>query len=153
MILDSNFLEFIEYLNKEGAKYVLIGGYAVVINGHSRSTGDIDIFIKIDNDNVEKVLMAIDDFGFGSIGFTAEDLTDEGSIVQMGVPPLRIDILNAIDGVTFDEAYKMAIEYEEEGVKMKVMHINHLIQNKEASGRDKDRDDAAALKKIIKKGK
>lgn len=153
MILDFNFLEFIECLNKRGAKYVLIGGYAVVLNGHSRSTGDIDFFIERTEDNIDKVLQAIEDFGFGGIGFTREDLMDEGSIVQMGVPPLRIDILSSLPGVRFEEVWDEANEYEEEGIKLKVININHLIANKLAVGRDKDKADVTALQKILNKKK
>jgi len=153
MILDFNFLEFIECLNKRGAKYVLIGGYAVVLNGHSRSTGDIDFFIERTEDNIDKVLQAIEDFGFGGIGFTREDLMDEGSIVQMGVPPLRIDILSSLPGVRFEEVWENANEYEEEGIKLKVININHLIANKLAVGRDKDKADVTALQKILNRKK
>lgn len=153
MILDINFLEFIECLNKRGAKYVLIGGYAVVLNGHSRSTGDIDFFIERTEDNIDKVLQAIEDFGFGGIGFTREDLMDEGSIVQMGVPPLRIDILSSLPGVRFEEVWENANEYEEEGIKLKVININHLIANKLAVGRDKDKADVTALQKILNRKK
>jgi predicted nucleotidyltransferase len=151
MILDSNFLEFIDCLNRNKANYVLVGGYAVIINGHSRTTQDLDLFIRRTEENVQKVLKAIDDFGFGSIGFTSEDLMDESTIVQMGVPPLRIDILSAIPGVSFDEVINQSKDYEESGIVMKVIHINHLIANKLAVGRNKDMADVSALKRIINK--
>lgn len=85
MILDANFLEFIEYLNKNEVRFVLVGGYAVVLNGHNRSTGDLDIFVERTENNIEKVLKAIDDFGFGSISFTKADLMDKDSLVQIAV--------------------------------------------------------------------
>ncbi len=153
MILDANFLEFIECLNKNEARFVLVGGYAVVLNGHNRSTGDLDIFIERTEENIERVLTAIDDFGFGSIGFTKEDLLDTTSLIQMGLPPIRIDILSDVDGITFEETYKEAKDYEEEGVKMKVIHVNHLIATKLTVGRKKDIADVEALQKIINKGK
>jgi predicted nucleotidyltransferase len=153
MLLDSNFLEFIGFLNKNDVRFVLVGGYAVVINGHNRTTGDLDIFIDIEDSNIDKILKAIDDFGFGSIGFTKDDFKDENSIVQMGVPPLRIDILSSLPGVTFEEVIDSAKDYEEDDVKMKVIHINHLIKNKIAVGREKDNADAKALQNILKREK
>lgn len=151
MILDSNFLEFIECLNKNKVEYILVGGYAVVLNGVNRTTQDLDIFIRRTDENADKVLKAIDDFGFGSIGFTKADLQDKQGIVQIGRPPLRIDILCELPGVDFETAYNEANDYEEEGVKIKVMHINQLITNKLAVARDKDLADAKALQKILKR--
>ena len=153
MILDANFLEFIECLNKNEVRFVLIGGYAVVLNGHSRSTGDLDIFIESTEENAEKVLKAIDDFGFGSIGFTKEDLLDKDGVVQMGTPPIRIDILSNVDGITFEVTFASSKDHVEENVSMKVIHINHLIASKLAVGRKKDIADVEALQKILNKRK
>ena len=88
-----------------------------------------------------------------SIGFTEKDLTDEDVVVQMGRVPYRIDILNAIPGVTFDEAFGSAIVYEENDVKIKCIHINHLLDNKRAVGRNKDLMDVKAIEKILKRKK
>jgi len=153
MIFDSIFLEFIDTLNKNDVRYVLIGGYAAIIHGVNRVTGDIDIFIERSSENAVKVLKAIDDFGLGSIGFTEKDLTDEDVVVQMGRVPYRIDILNAIPGVTFDEAFSSAIIYEENDVRVKCIHINHLLNNKRAVGRNKDLMDVKAIEKILKRKK
>jgi len=153
MIFDSIFLEFIDTLNKNDVRYVLIGGYAAIIHGVNRVTGDIDIFIERSSENAGKVLKAIKDFGLGSIGFTEKDLTDEDVVVQMGRVPYRIDILNAIPGVTFDEAFGSAIVYEENDVKIKCIHINHLLDNKRAVGRNKDLMDVKAIEKILKRKK
>jgi predicted nucleotidyltransferase len=152
-MLNGDFLDFIDCLNKNKVAYVLVGGYAAIIKGHTRTTGDMDIFVERTIENAENVIRAIDEFGFGSIGFTAEDVMDENGFIRMGAEPLRIDILNSIQGVTFDEVYQMAEEYEDEGVKMKVIHINHLIKNKLAAGRPKDLADVRALEKILNKKK
>jgi predicted nucleotidyltransferase len=150
-MFDSNFLDFVECLNKNNVDYVIVGGYAVVINGHSRTTGDMDFFVRRTGENAAKVIKAIDDFGFGSIGFTIADVLDENGFMRMGVEPLRIDILSSLPGVNFDDVFIEAKEYEEEGVKMKVIHINHLIQNKLAVGRPQDMADVKALQKILKR--
>ncbi|MEN9522386.1 MAG: hypothetical protein RL065_763 [Bacteroidota bacterium] len=153
MFFDENFIEFISLLNKNEVKYVLVGGLAVVLNGHSRTTGDMDIYYEREENNVLKILKTIKDFGFGGIGFTKEDLMDVNGIVQMGRPPLRIDLLCELPGVNFKEVFESAFKYEDSGVTMKVIHINHLINNKIAVGRDKDLSDAKALKKIIDRRK
>jgi predicted nucleotidyltransferase len=152
-MLDPDFLDFIESLNKYKAAYVLVGGYAAIINGHNRTTGDLDIFVERTEENAIKVISAIEDFGFGSIGFTVKDVLDENGFMRMGVEPLRIDVLNSLPAVTFEEVYQQSEEYEDEGVKMKVIHINHLIANKRAVGRPKDMADVRALEKILKRKK
>ena len=143
-MFDANFLEFIECFNKNQVAYVLVGGYAVVLNGHSRTTGDMDFFIERTEENAKRVIKAIEDFGFGSIGFTVDDIMDESGFVRMGIEPLRIDILNTLPGVTFEEVYNGASTHEEHGVKIKVIHINHLIQNKTEVGRPQDIADVRA---------
>ncbi len=153
MIFDTLFLEFLDLLNKHHVKYVLIGGYAVILNGVNRTTGDMDVFIEKTKENAEKVLRAIDEFGLGSIGFTVDDLMEEDQIVQMGRVPYRIDIMNSIPGVTFYEAYNESKIYEEEGIEIRCIHINQLITNKESVGRHKDLADAKALKKIMNRPK
>jgi hypothetical protein len=153
MFLDENFIEFISLLNKNEVKYVLLYGLAVVLNGHSRTTGDMDIYYEREENNVLKILKTISDFGFGGIGFTKEDLMDTNGVVQMGRPPLRIDLLCELPGVNFKEVFESAFDYGDSGVTMKVIHINHLINNKIAVGRDKDLSDAKALKKIIDRKK
>ena len=152
-IFDPLFLEFIELLNQNEAKYILIGGYAVILNGVNRTTGDMDVLRERSIKNAEKVLKAIDDFGLGSIGFTVEDLMEEKSVIQMGRVPYRIDILNSIPGVDFEEAYSKCDIYTEDGIDVKCIHINHLINNKLAVKRDKDLSDAKALKKILNRKK
>lgn len=111
----------------------------------------MDIFIEASKENANVVLRAIDDFGFGSIGFTEEDLLNPEIVVQMGRVPLRIDILSELPGINFKDVLGRAIEFTTDGVTMKVIHVNDLITNKESVGRDKDLMDVKALKKKYKK--
>ncbi len=148
MTLDDNFIDFIECLNNNEVHFILIGGYASVIHGHSRTTGDMDFFVERTKENAVKLIKAIADFGFASLGFTTGDVMDESVYITMGVPPVKIDILTSIDAVTFEDAYKDAFEYQEGKLRVKVIHINHLINNKIAAGRPKDMDDVNALLKI-----
>jgi predicted nucleotidyltransferase len=153
MFLESDFLDFMRCLNKAGVRYVLIGGYAAIINGVNRTTGDMDIFVERSEKNATKIVEAIADFGMGILGFVKEDFLDQNNIVQLGVSPIRIDILNDVPAISFEETWGNAINYTEEDVTFKVIHINQLIINKTAVGRGKDLEDVKALTKILNKKK
>jgi hypothetical protein len=152
-MLSPDFLDFLECLNNRTVKYVLVGGYAAIIRGHTRTTGDMDIYIQRTTENSEKVILAIDDFGFGSIGFTVDDIMDPEGFLRMGKEPLRIDLLSELPGLNFEEVYDSSEPYEDEGVTMRVIHINHLIKNKIAVGRPKDLADVSVLEKLANKKK
>ena len=124
-----------------------------MIHGVNRLTGDMDIFILSTSENADKVLQAINDFGFESLGFTREDLMNPDIVVQMGRVPLRIDLLSELPGLTFAEVFQKAISFETAGTIMKVIHITDFIINKEIVGRHKDLMDVSILKKIIKRKK
>lgn len=149
--MNENFIDFISLLNKHKAKYVLVGGWAVIFEGYSRNTGDIDILIERENGNAEKLLTIIKEFLGSTIGFEKEDFLKEENVIMMGRPPFRIDILTDISGVSFEEVYKTSKIYEDDGLKIRCIHINELIKNKKASGRLKDLADAEMLEKILKK--
>jgi hypothetical protein len=103
--LQSDLSEFIGLLNSHKVEYVIVGGHAVAFHGHPRFTGDIDFFIRPTAENAERLLRVLDDFGFGSLGITAADLTEPGKVVQLGRPPNRVDILTSISGVDFESAW------------------------------------------------
>ena len=105
----------------------------------------MDIWIRVSNENCEKLVQAIKDFGLGSLGVKAEFFQTEGAVVQMGYPPYRIDLLTDIDGVSFDEAYAARIPYDAGGVTVNVIHLNHLRKNKASTGRLKDLADLEEL--------
>ena len=104
----------------------------------------MDLLIERSVENAEKVLKVIDDFGLGSLGFTVEDLMEEKSVIQLGVVPYRIDILNSIPAVNFGEAYSNSSVYTEDETAIRCIHINHLIEDKLAVKRDKYLSDAKA---------
>ncbi len=105
MNLPPDLRAFVESLNSVDAKYVIVGGYAVAFHGHPRFTGDIDFFVENSPENARKITRAIELFGFASLNLTPEDFTQPDSIIQIGFPPNRIDIINEIDAVTFEEAW------------------------------------------------
>jgi len=148
MILAKDFEEFIRLLNKHRVQYMIVGGYALAFHGKPRYTGDIDIWIGISEQNASKLLKVIKDFGLASLGFVKEDFLKEGFISQIGRPPLRIDILNSIDGVDFDDAYKSVQIIELEELKVPYIGLGDFIKNKQATGRKKDLLDIKEIKKV-----
>ena len=111
-MFSQDFKEFVELLIKYKTEYLIVGGYAVGIHGHPRYTGDLDIWLNPTLENAEKVILCVNDFGFASVGLKVSDFTKEGNIIQLGFPPLRIDLLTEIDGVKFNECYNNRKEVE-----------------------------------------
>lgn len=140
-MFSQDFKEFVELLIKYHAEYLIVGGYAVGIHGHPRYTGDLDIWLNPTQENAEKVIECVNEFGFASFGLKVSDFTKEGNIVQLGYPPLRIDLLTEIDGVTFSECYLNRKEVEIEGVMVYFIGYWDLLKNKKETGRHKDLDD------------
>lgn len=150
--MNENFSDFLKLLNQHNVKYVLVGGWAVIFEGYSRNTDDIDVFIEREEGNALKMLDVIKDFLGSTIGFTKEDFLKEENVIMMGRRPFRIDVLTDISGVSFEEVYKTSKIYDDDdGLKIRCIHINELIKNKKASGRLKDLADADMLEKILKK--
>jgi hypothetical protein len=153
MILNENFSDFISLLNKNDVKYVLVGGWAVIFEGYSRTTGDMDFFIGADEENAIKIVEVINEFMGSSLGFKIEDFLKEDNVIMLGRPPFRIDILTSISGISFQEAFDSSHLYVDGDLAIRCIHINELIRNKKASGRLKDLADAEMLEKILKKRK
>ncbi len=153
MIFDENYIDFITLLNKYEVKYVLVGGLAVVLHGHFRTTKDMDIFYEASNENAGKLLKVIDEFGFGYLKLSDEDLLDEEGYIKLGNAPVRIDLFCDLPGVDFKEVFEASINYTEEEVSFKVIHINHLLTNKKTVARLQDLDDFKKLTKIFEKRK
>lgn len=116
----------------------MVGGYAVAFHGRPRFTKDIDVFIEASPDNAERLLSALTDFGFGSLGLTIGDFTTPGRIVQLGVAPNRIDLLTAIDGVTFADAWAHRVPGPFGAATVDYIARADLIRNKQASARPQD---------------
>ena len=145
MIISKDFKEFIELLNKNKVKYLIVGGYAVAFHGHPRYTKDIDIWILIEKANAEKILKTLDDFGFSSIGITEKDLINPEVIIQLGYPPNRIDLITDLSGLNFDECYKKRVEVNVDEIKINFIDLESLKKNKKSSGRNQDLADLENL--------
>eukprot|EP01132_Coremiostelium_polycephalum_P012257 gene12257-14987_t len=147
MIFEQDFIDFIELLNLHHVDYMIVGAHALAYHGRPRHTGDLDIWIKPSHENASKMIAVLNDFGFGALGLSQQDFLKDNYVTQLGYPPLRIDILNAISGVEFDQAYKNKVEGEVDGLMVNFINVVEFIKNKEATGRKKDLGDVASLKK------
>ncbi len=147
MYLTSDYRDMIELFNEHDVRYLVAGAYAMATFGYARSTYDIDLWIDKSEENVQKVLKALDDFGI-PFAVTKDDLTKSFNVIQIGNAPVRIDILTDIDGVVFEEAYVCKVMHDFGNVLTPVLEINDIIKNKMASDRAKDRIDVLELKKL-----
>ncbi|MEO6131092.1 MAG: hypothetical protein ABIQ02_04545, partial [Saprospiraceae bacterium] len=125
------------------------GGYAVGVHGHPRYTGDLDIWINRSEANAQKMLICLTSFGFSFSGLEIDDFMMKEKVIQLGYPPLRIDILTDIEGVTFEEAYKNKSRFEIDDIWVDFISFQDLIKNKRATGRIIDLDDIENLEKDI----
>lgn len=126
---------------------MIVGGYAVGIHGHPRYTGDLDIWLLPEPENATNILIVIKAFGFGSLDIKVADLTKENSVIQLGYPPLRIDLLTSIDGVHFNECYPNRKTIEIDRLSVNFIGYTDLLKNKKASGRHQDLGDIENLEK------
>ena len=148
MEIQQDFKDLLELLNKNKADYLIVGGYALAFHGAPRFTGDIDIFIRPDPENAKKVLQSLNEFGFQFPNLNLEDFYTPEQVVQLGVPPVRIDLLTSISGVTWSEANASKIPGEYGNIDVNYIGKNELVQNKQATARKKDLADLEALGEI-----
>ncbi|MGA8150747.1 MAG: DUF6036 family nucleotidyltransferase [Terriglobales bacterium] len=138
--------DLLRAFNEHGVKYLVVGGYAFGVYAEPRATKDLDLLIRSDEGNSAAVYRALNQYGAPLDGLSPQDFVD-GSAFQVGQPPARVDILQRIDGLTFDEAWQNRIEGLLDGeVKVNVISKDDLIRNKLASGREQDLLDAKKLR-------
>ncbi|MGM0609292.1 MAG: hypothetical protein ACQESP_12860 [Candidatus Muiribacteriota bacterium] len=145
MEVQNDFKELLELFNEHEVQYLIVGGYALAYYGAPRYTGDIDVFVKPELSNASSVLKALEDFGFGSAGLKSDDFIKTDNIIQLGYPPVRIDIITSISGVLFDDAYKSREKGYYADVPVFYISRHDYIKNKKASGRKKDLADLEML--------
>jgi hypothetical protein len=144
-----HFKELLKLLEKHSAEYVIVGGYAVAFYGYPRFTKDIDIFFRSSKDNITRIRKALIEFGFAENDLPESIFEEPGNIIQFGVSPLRVDIINEIDGVSFDEAIANSVRGRYGDIDVSFIGRIELIKNKRASGRDQDLVDAKRLEKNL----
>ena len=145
MDLDQDFNEFVQLLLANDVRFLIIGGYALAAHGAPRYTGDLDTWLWVNDNNANRVLVVLESFGFGSLNITREDLLNPNTVIQLGYPPHRIDLLTGIDGVGFDEAWNRRVEFEINGRRVPFISREDLITNKRAVARPQDLADVAKL--------
>ena len=145
MEIHPDFNDLLNLFNEQKVKYIIVGGYALAYHGAPRYTGDIDLWIKISQDNAQKVVNALNEFGFGSLGIKEEDFIHEDQVLQLGYPPVRIDIMTSIDGVDFDSAHENAEKTKMGDLEIIMISKSDLIKNKKASSRHQDLADLESL--------
>jgi hypothetical protein len=149
--LNRDFLEMLVALQAEEAVFMIVGAHAMAAHGVPRSTGDLDLWIRPDPENAQRVYRALENFGapLEAMDVQLEDLAKPGTVYQIGLPPRRIDLLTEIDGVDFDEAWQAKVLSQVSGLEIPFLGWAALLRNKRESGRPKDLSD---LKMLEKKG-
>ena len=145
MEVQPDFRELLALLNKHAVEYIIVGDYALAFYGAPRFTGDIDIFVCPQSQNAARILNALNEFGFGSAGLTEEDFSTPHKVVQLGAPPVRVDLITSLTGVSWEEVVATRAPGNYGDVPVFFIGRNEFIANKRAMGRKKDLADIEAL--------
>ncbi len=140
-----DFSELLALFNTHTVEYLIVGGYALALHGAPRFTGDLDLLVKPDSDNARRIVAALEEFGFGSAGLTVEDFTRPDQVVQLGVPPVRIDLITSLTGISWEEAVAGKVKGSYGKIPVYYLGRKQLIANKRATGRRQDLADLEAL--------
>jgi hypothetical protein len=147
-MLTQDFKEFAELLNLNQVEYLVVGGYALAAYGHPRYTGDLDFWVGMQATNADKLLVALHEFGFGGMDISKQDLTKPNSVIQLGYPPRRIDLLTSIDGVDFAACYQRRLVVKLGEMDLSFIALEDFKTNKRATGRHKDLADLEAVERL-----
>jgi len=143
--LPQDFRDFLRLLNSHKAEYLLVGGFAVGYHGYPRATGDMDIWVAVSCENAEKMVNVFKEFGFDVPELGADLFLKKRQVIRMGMPPIRIEVLTNISGVSFEECYDKKITDFIDDIRVNIISLEHLKINKKASGRVKDINDLECL--------
>ncbi len=145
--MNEDFRDLLQALLEAGARFLVVGAHAMAVHGVPRATGDLDVWIAVDPDNADRVQSALARFGapLAAMGISRADFLGEDQVVQLGLPPRRIDVLTSISGVGFEDAWAGRVTHDVAGLRVPFLGRDALVRNKRASGRAKDRADLEAL--------
>lgn len=148
-IFNADFRDFLEALRRWQVRYVLVGGYSVILHGYSRTTGDMDIWVDKTRANYDRLANAFYEFGMPTFDMTPENFLDNPNfdVFTFGRQPVAIDIITAIKGLDFTTTYNQAKDVEVEGLSVRLIHYNDLLKAKQAAGRPRDINDLDNLKR------
>ena len=145
MEVQQDFKKLLELFNAHKVEYAIVGGYALAFHGAPRYTGDIDLLIKPDQENARKVLNALKDFGFAALDLSSDDFSSPEKVVQLGAPPIRIDIVTSITGLTWEQISPNRTTGTYGKVPAYYIGKQEFIANRKAVSRHKDLADIEAL--------
>ncbi len=149
---NDDFRDFLKALNNNNVEYILVGGMAVILHGYVRTTGDMDIWVNRTKDNYQKIVKAFYEFRMPVFDMSEKNfLSDDFDVWMFGVEPVKIELMTAVKGLEFETTYKKSQIHDEEGIPIRYLHINSLIDAKKAAGRYKDLEDINQLRKKKKK--
>jgi hypothetical protein len=146
-LFNPDFVEFLQCLDAEHVEAILVGGYAVVLHGYFRTTGDMDVWVRPTSGNYKRMRAAFATFGLPTEAISEQAFLDPNNVdvFTFGRPPMAIDILTKVKGLDFDETFEMAEALRVDGAPVRLIHLNHLKRAKQAAGRNRDRDDLEHL--------
>ena len=145
MEIQKDFKELLELFNVHKVEYLIVGAYALAFHGAPRFTGDIDLLVKADSDNAKRILDALHKFGFGSLDLSEADFISPDNVIQLGVPPVRVDIMTSLTGVGWEKAEADKVQGNYGDTPTYFISKADFIANKRALGRKKDLADLEAL--------
>jgi len=142
-IFNQDFKDFIQALTNNHVKYVLVGGYSVILHGHTRTTGDLDIWVEKSESNYDLLVQAFNEFGLSLFDMTKSNFLSNPQldVFTFGRPPVSIDIITSIKGCVFDQVFNNSLIIEIEGIEIRLIRLNDLLVAKKAANRPKDNDD------------
>lgn len=145
MEVQQDFRDLLELFNRNKVDYMIVGAYALGFHGVPRYTGDLDVFVRPDPINARSIMQALHEFGFGSAGLKAVDFEEEGKVVQLGVPPVRVDLITSITGVSWEQARSGRVKGQFGDLTAHYIGRDEFIANKRALGRKRDIADLEAI--------
>lgn len=145
MEIQQDFRELLKLFNTHEVEFIIVGAYALAFHGVPRYTGDMDILVKPDPDNAGKVLAALKEFGFGSLDLNESDFQEPDKVVQLGVSPVRVDLITSLTGLSWQQVYAGKVQGNYGDIEVYYLGREELLSNKRALGRKKDLPDIEAL--------
>lgn len=144
---NEDFRDFLSALNDQDVRYILVGGFSVILHGYSRTTGDMDIWVERTTDNYMRIKKAFHQFGMPVFDMTEENFINHPNwdVFTFGNPPVAIDIMVKVKGLNFEDCYQQSVIFEDDGLKIRTIHKNNLIEAKKIAGRSKDKNDLENL--------
>ncbi len=146
-IFNSDFRDFLTAFNNNKVRYILIGGYSVILHGYSRTTGDMDLWVERSEENYYRIKSAFEEFRMPVFDMTNENFLHHPiwDVFTFGIPPVAIDLMLSLKGLTFTDVYERSVIFKDEDLEIRTIHKNDLIVAKQKAGRSKDLHDLENL--------